>query len=172
MQNLRTKNWRCFLDKFSNRDIQKITGMSARQICYMTEKGFISPEIEDVSGRGRTRWYSRRNVIQFLVLKIMKNSLGSFPGLEVASTILHVLKDDIDYTLDDKLEKGLTVLHIINGRNAFLSTKDGKSNSSPFHITSAKKYEKLTKTAPQIIEDGKVHLVIDLEKIINSKKFM
>jgi len=57
------------MDRFTNKDIQKILGLSKFQIIYWTKELFIAPEYQDATGRGTYRLYSRKNLLDFALAK-------------------------------------------------------------------------------------------------------
>jgi len=51
--------------------------MKPSTIAYYTNKGFVTPEIKDPKGRGTTRRYSCRNLVEFLmILELQKHGLS------------------------------------------------------------------------------------------------
>jgi len=77
------------MDKFSNKDLQELTGVSARQAIYLAEKGIVVPECGDATGRGSTRLYSRRNVAQLLLVQALRRAGLDFPALRVVAALAY-----------------------------------------------------------------------------------
>jgi len=55
-------------NSFINKEIAEILDMKPATIAYYTNKGFVIPDIKDSKGRGTTRQYSRRNLVEFLLI--------------------------------------------------------------------------------------------------------
>ena len=122
------------MDKFS-KDIQALTGMSARQTIYLAEKGIVVPELEEATGRGSTRLYSRRNAAQLLLVQALRDAGLDFPALRVVATLVFGFFDELDKILEPARHQAApTVLTIVDGRYGYVSTKDGKAKSAVFEI--------------------------------------
>ena len=50
-------------------EASKLLGMKRRTLAFYADSGFVVPEIEPAGGRGTTRWYSRRNLFQFMLVR-------------------------------------------------------------------------------------------------------
>jgi DNA-binding transcriptional MerR regulator len=67
--------------EYSKRDIAKIIGRTHRNITYWTDFGLVIPDVQASQGRGISRIYSDRNLIEFamidIMVKVMKVSLDT-----------------------------------------------------------------------------------------------
>jgi hypothetical protein len=67
--------------EYSKRDIAKIIGRTHRNITYWTDFGLVIPDVQPSQGRGISRIYSDRNLIEFamidIMVKVMKVSLDT-----------------------------------------------------------------------------------------------
>jgi DNA-binding transcriptional MerR regulator len=54
---------------FTKNQVNEITGLSARLVQYYTERGIIRTEVDEGHGRGKIRRYSKKNVVEFAILK-------------------------------------------------------------------------------------------------------
>jgi DNA-binding transcriptional MerR regulator len=55
--------------RFLNKDVARITGLKPQTIAYYTNKGYVLPEIDPGKGRGSNRYYSKKNIVQFLLIR-------------------------------------------------------------------------------------------------------
>ncbi len=55
--------------EYTEKDIVRITGINKKSISSYADRRMVIPDIQDAHGRGSTRIYSSRNIIQFLLLK-------------------------------------------------------------------------------------------------------
>ncbi len=55
---------------------RRLTGLTARQIQYWDERGFISPSLTKRKGRGRRRLYSFRDLVQLKVAAGLRQSVS------------------------------------------------------------------------------------------------
>jgi len=62
--------------QYTKRDISKIiVGLSIRTVQYYTDFGIVVPDISPSQGRGKTRIYSERNLVQFAMIEFMTSNL-------------------------------------------------------------------------------------------------
>jgi DNA-binding transcriptional MerR regulator len=54
---------------YTQKGVSKITGLTLRQVGFYVEQGAIFPEDDPGKGRGRVRRYSKRNLLDFLLIK-------------------------------------------------------------------------------------------------------
>jgi len=77
-------------EEYTKHDVSRIIGESVRKIVYWTDIGLIVPDIEPSQGRGKKRVYSKRNLIEFSMIQVLKDKC-SVP-LQVISVILSGLR--------------------------------------------------------------------------------
>ena len=56
------------MKSFINKEVADILKMKPGTVAYYTNKGFVKPEVKDPKGRGTTRRYSCRNLVEFLMI--------------------------------------------------------------------------------------------------------
>lgn len=69
---------------FTKKQVAEAIGISLRTIQYYTDEGLLIPEIANPSGRGTSRKYSRKNLVEFLIIKELAKyglSLGQIKGI-------------------------------------------------------------------------------------------
>ena len=57
------------LDGYIRKEASAITNISPRTIQYYTDRGFVIPEVDPATGRGKTRRYSRKNLVELYFIK-------------------------------------------------------------------------------------------------------
>ena len=70
---------------FTKKEVAELTGLAPSTVNFYTEKIIITPDIDNPKGRGKTRLYSRENLVEFLIVKYLK-SCGL--GLEIIKKIM------------------------------------------------------------------------------------
>jgi DNA-binding transcriptional MerR regulator len=75
---------------FTKKDMAKITGLTPRAINLYTEMGLIEPEIDNPKGRGTTRKYSKKNVVQVLLIKCLTKC---YIPLDKIKTIIEIIEE-------------------------------------------------------------------------------
>ena len=55
--------------EYTEKDIVLITGINRKSISAYADRRMVIPDIQDAHGRGSTRIYSSRNIIQYMLLK-------------------------------------------------------------------------------------------------------
>jgi len=161
------------LDKFSNRDLQRIAGLTHRQVIYLTEKGIVPPSLEEASGKGSTRWYSRRDMGKLLLAKALRDAGLDFPALKVVTTVVSAFFDELDKILATQATAVLSVpsvLHLIDGRYGFLSTEDGKRATPVFEVAKDGRARAAAKSVAEVMKQRRVHVEADLAKIVEKLK--
>jgi hypothetical protein len=159
------------MDKFSNGDIQRITGLSHRQIIYLAEKKIVEPEIEGASGRGSTRWYSRRNLAQVLLTQCLRDAgMMDFPGLRAVSAVVGGFFDQLDKILAGPSPRVPTILHLIDGHYGWLSTRDGGGRTKVFQFDQEGRTESTSEKPDRLEDQATVHVTVDLEKVVQKLK--
>lgn len=74
---------------YTKKEVFEITGLPLRLVQYHTERGLVSPEIDPGEGRGGIRKYSKRNLVEFGVIKVLNEYRMSFGRIK---TILNLLQ--------------------------------------------------------------------------------
>jgi DNA-binding transcriptional MerR regulator len=61
--------WETMKSSFTKKQMSEAIGVSLRTIQFYTDEGLLIPEIANPSGRGTSRKYSRKNLVEFLIIK-------------------------------------------------------------------------------------------------------
>jgi hypothetical protein len=70
-------------------EIARLLGEKEHRLIYLCEKGVVVPDIEDARGRGSSRLFSKRNVLEFAVaLKLREAMLPA----KAAAAVIQVLR--------------------------------------------------------------------------------
>ncbi len=159
------------MDKFSNKDLQELTGVSARQAIYLAEKGIVVPECGDATGRGSTRLYSRRNVAQLLLVQALRRAGLDFPALRVVAALAYGFLDELDRILVPSTPPTAPILlNIVDGKYGYFLVKDGKAKSAVFEILDSGKLKLATKEPEAIRADAVVCIEVNLNAALGTMK--
>lgn len=81
---------------FTKTEAAKALRVTPRTVHYYTEEGLVVPEVANPSGRGTTRKYSRRNLMEIMLVREMAAS-----GISLAriKEIMEILKGDKFYRI-------------------------------------------------------------------------
>lgn len=75
---------------FIRKEVEKISGIPARRIQFYTDRGFVTPEIENPKGvRGATRRYSRNNLLEFMIIKELSKY---HVGLSIIKSVMDFIR--------------------------------------------------------------------------------
>jgi DNA-binding transcriptional MerR regulator len=78
------------MQQFTKREIAELLGKPPRTISYWTDFGLVIPDITPSQGRGKTRIYSEKNLIEFGMIEIMSKELNV--SLDDIQKIMNVLR--------------------------------------------------------------------------------
>jgi DNA-binding transcriptional MerR regulator len=79
--------------EFTKKEVAEALGITPRTIHFYTDEGLVIPEKANPVGRGTTRKYSRRNLIEFLLIReLAKNGLS----LEKIKNVMNKLRSQYD----------------------------------------------------------------------------
>ena len=105
---------------FNSTKAIELTGLSYKQIIYWDTTDFIKPSLSGASGKGTTRLYSFRDLVQ---LKIAKKLMDNGFSLQMLKQVIKNLKK---YMPD--IEKPLSELRFMtDGKSIFVMAKDDKA---------------------------------------------
>src|SRR3990172_5184922 len=83
------------------------------RLIYLCEKGVVVPDFGNAKGRGSSRRFSARNLLEFaVVLKLRKLTLP----VDTVAAIIHVLRA-FETKVADEI-KGFDLIHSLRGKNA------------------------------------------------------
>ena len=54
---------------FTKKQVVNFTGLTDRQVQFYTEQGVVNPAIDSGAGRGKSRRYSKENIVDFCIIK-------------------------------------------------------------------------------------------------------
>jgi DNA-binding transcriptional MerR regulator len=60
-------------NSFTKKQAAEALGISPRTIQFYTDQGLLIPEVANPSGRGTTRKYSRKNLVELLIIRELAN---------------------------------------------------------------------------------------------------
>jgi len=118
-------------DTYTSKDIQKMTGMSPRQILYLSEKIPHTPEIRDSCGRGSTKIYSEWDLFKLFLGQEMISAGLDFPFVAKIMPIVEKL-----YREHNNVFKACA-LHIRGNRYAYIT--DGHIVGKPVDLNNRKR---------------------------------
>jgi hypothetical protein len=151
------------MEKFSNKDLQSLTGLSARQTIYLAEKGIVVPEFGDAAGRGSARSYSRRNLAQLLLVQALRKAGFDFPAMRVVAALVFGFFDELDkIVIPGSSASAPTVLNLADGKYGYLSSKDGRATSKAFEIASDGTVKPATTKPEKVKAEAVVLTQVDL----------
>lgn len=79
------------MEKFSNKEVAEKLNMKPSTIAYYTNKGFVEPGVAAPTGKGTTRFYSKKNCVEIMLIKTMTDSGIK---LEMVKLALDFIKDN------------------------------------------------------------------------------
>lgn len=85
---------------YIRKEVEELIGMSARKIQFYTDLGLVIPAVENPTGRGTTRRYSRRNMFELLIIQeLVRNgvTLENVKTLMLAMTFMFRMKGIPDW---------------------------------------------------------------------------
>jgi len=88
------------MKKFSKRQISNKLEKPVRTITYWTDRGLVRPDIKPSRGKGRERFFSERNLIEFGMIDLMLKQTDlslSYIGYILAILQLAHFQKEIDY---------------------------------------------------------------------------
>jgi DNA-binding transcriptional MerR regulator len=91
----------------------RLLGEPQHRLIYLCEKGVVVPDVANASGRGSSRRFSPRNLLEFaLALKLRELTLP----VDTVAAIIHVLRA-FETKVADEI-KGFDLIHSLRGKNA------------------------------------------------------
>jgi len=86
---------------YSNKDAAEALQMSSYTISYYTGSGLVTPDIDNPQGKGKTRIYSKRNLVQLWVIKRLVGCGGSLRNAKALLSMLDELANRNGFHLLD-----------------------------------------------------------------------
>jgi len=75
--------------QFTLADVANRLGVAQHRLIHLCEKGVIAPEVEDAHGRGSSRVFSARNLLEFAIALRLR---GAMLPVAAVGAVLHVLR--------------------------------------------------------------------------------
>lgn len=82
---------------FTKKQIAETAGLTPRQVQFYVEEGIITPDVDSGRGRGNVRKYSRKNLLEFMLVKTLSDYKI---GISQIREILTYLRDHERSPLD------------------------------------------------------------------------
>jgi DNA-binding transcriptional MerR regulator len=127
--------------EYTRKEIVEITGLKSYTIQFYIQEGMVVPEIDDSVGRGKVRRFSRKNLLEFVVLaklhqhkvmlpavRIMMRQLRKRDAFKSNSNIIAVFSDK------GRMKKFTTVIMPAIGDHSKISAKLAKETSQSEYI--------------------------------------
>lgn len=80
------------MESYSRKQVARILGITDRTVWFYTEQGIVTPEVSNPKGKGTTRLYSWRNVLE---ISIARKLAGHGLRLERIRSVLNKLKGTV-----------------------------------------------------------------------------
>jgi len=117
-----------FLNAFTKRDVNRITGLSCTTIDYLARQGFLEPAYRDttrgVSGatQGRVRYYSYRDLV---IAKIIAKLIDSGLRLAKLRSAIRALRNNDNWQSGGGSAADAVKWLVFDGNNLLLMREDG-----------------------------------------------
>ena len=127
-------------EEWSLTEAAKLLGEAQHRLIYLCEKGVVRPDIQDAEGRGSSRRFSARNLLEFaLALRLRELEMA----VSLAVVVIHVLRafersvreEITSFRLPESLRKvGAPDLRVIigDGRRLYFTLATGKAAPKVF----------------------------------------
>lgn len=92
---------------YTKKQVSEISGLSLRLVQFYTEEGLILPEKNTGEGRGNVRRYSKRSLIDFLVIKELANYGITKPKMKAFLNYIYTIPYATTYIDDSLYKKGI-----------------------------------------------------------------
>lgn len=73
---------------FTKKQVSEITNLPLRLVQYYTERNLVTPEVDLGEGKGRTRKYSRKNLVEFGIIKSLTEYGMAFGNVKAVMNLL------------------------------------------------------------------------------------
>jgi len=118
------------MDRYFKKDIADRIDETVRKVQTWADEGYVIPDITPSSGRGTTRVFSKRNLIEFAMIKILK---------DIDSLTLDVIKEIMAGIRHGRyLEKINEKIHIAEFEDFYLNDEWG--NTKELFFTKSGEY--------------------------------
>lgn len=160
-------------DNYTLKQIQLRFGIAPHVLIHLCEKGVISPDITDTTGRGRWREFSKKNIFEFAVaLELRKYEMPVTKVaivIKVLSTFERATRKAMpDFSIPDSLvgRKPKIELYLFNGDYLVFSIAQKSFVGFSLKANKIGSPDKL-KTLP---DDYLSYLLVDLSELAESAK--
>lgn len=105
------------MEQLTKHDISKRLQIPIRTVKLWTDMGLVIPDLKPSRGKGKTRLYSERNLIEFAMVKFLAKSQGA--SLTVIKEILSKIRKTYpEFYEDPEWEDKVKLFYIGDLRNA------------------------------------------------------
>lgn len=66
------------MKSYTNQDLCALSGLNARQVTHLAERGIVAPDVAEASGQGTCRRYSQWNLFEVLFFGVVRKVGYSF----------------------------------------------------------------------------------------------
>ncbi len=94
------------MEQFLKRDIAGLTEESLRQIQFWTDSGLVVPDIFPGGGKGVSKIYSERNLVEFKMIQALRDRLGLGRGIQ-----LQIIKDILEGLRKGEHDRGIKIVN-------------------------------------------------------------
>ncbi len=115
------------MDGYSKRNIAEILGRPVRTITHWTDFGLVIPDIRPSQGKGISRIYSGKNLLEFAMIDIMTKQMGI--PLDTVQEIFGNLRKKADVTASIKDWREKTPISRLLSHSARVTLEDFLSNA-------------------------------------------
>jgi DNA-binding transcriptional MerR regulator len=138
-------------DAYSKKEVSELLGETRRTIQFWTDEGIVVPGVANPKGRGKTRLYSRKNLMDFLLVRKLTNCGLSLMTISLMMAMSRMLPEQARYW-DKQRNLPKEERHVL-----IIYDPDAKSGLTTHHIG----------PGPVQLEMGKYStaLVIDVNKL-------
>lgn len=144
---------------YTKKQVSEISGLSLRLVQFYTEEGLILPEKNTGKGRGNIRQYSKKSLLDFLVIAELENYGVTKSRMVNFLKYIHSEPMVATYSKERFYEKGVRVFLYLNIKK---NTKKAVANFK--EIAGGK--EKTSVLSIDELKDFSSSLVINFEELV------
>ena len=91
---------------YTNKQVADLLKMKTGTVAYYTNKGFVEPEIKNPKGRGTTRRYSRKNLVEFmLILELQRHGMSLSKVMETLRQAVSAPREHFESVMGKQCEQ-------------------------------------------------------------------
>lgn len=152
----------------SNKEAADFTGFTKRQVLYLAEKGIVPSDL-DAIGRGSTRRYSRKGLLQLMVAKALRDGGVDFPAVGLVARAVASFYVELTQLRGESTGRKLNALrlHVVDGRFVLIVSKKGSPATPVLEIAEDGSLAHTRRRAGDVLSDAAVNIAVDLERVLN-----